>query len=122
MMRDMALIRALLLRIESDPEFDGTRQVSPAKFRDLWSTEYSYEEVAYHLNHLIDAGFVRGSRTQLMPLIYQLTWSGHEFLDDVRDPDVWQRLQEVAKSVKSISLGFLWEVAKAELRVKLDVP
>jgi hypothetical protein len=51
-----------------------------------------------------------------------LTWKGHEFLDDIRDPGVWQKTKERTKGVASVGVGFLWEIAKAEVRAKLGLP
>jgi hypothetical protein len=45
MKQDMDLIRTLLLRIESDPQFDGNRKVRPDP-GDLGITDHSSEEVA----------------------------------------------------------------------------
>jgi hypothetical protein len=122
MKRDMDLIRTLLLRIEADPQFDGTYQIQPDGPGDLGITNHSYAEVAYHLNQLIDEGFMKGSHTMQMPLISQLTWNGHELLDDIRDPDVWRKTKERAKTITSVGLGFLWEIAKAEVKAKLGLP
>jgi hypothetical protein len=120
--RDMDLIRTLLLRIESDPLFDGHCQVQPNEPADLRITDHSYAEVAYHLNLLIDEGFVKGSHTMQMPFISQLTWNGHEFLADVSDPDVWRKTKERAKTITNVGLGFLWEIAKAKIKAKLGLP
>jgi hypothetical protein len=43
----------------------------------------------------------------------QLTWNGHEFLEAVRDPEVWRRTKEGAKAAGNAGLGFMWELAKA---------
>lgn len=42
-----------------------------------------------------------------------MTWNGHEFLDAVRDPEIWQKTKDGASKVGSASIEFLWEMAKA---------
>ncbi len=90
MKRDMDLIRRLLLRIESDPLFDGNCQIQPTIPADLGITDQSYEKVVYHLNQLIDEGYVKGKTTMHMPIICQLTWNGHKLLDEIRNPDSYK--------------------------------
>jgi hypothetical protein len=96
MKRDMDLVRTLLLWIESDPHFDGTRQFQPNEPSDLGITDRSYADVAYNLNHLIKHGYVEGSHTAQMPFVAQLTWAGHDFLDSVRDPETWAKTKKAA--------------------------
>lgn len=43
----------------------------------------------------------------------QLTWHGHEFLDTLRDPTVWERAKGVAEKAGGASLQVLLEVGKA---------
>jgi hypothetical protein len=43
-------------------------------------------------------------------------------LDDIRNPEIWRQPKERTKSVASIGTGVIWEIAKAELKVKLDLP
>lgn len=125
----MDLIRTLLLRIENDPQFNGeTCLIRPNNASDLGITDHTYAEVAHHLILLMDEGFVRGHQhvdlmgsSIPMPFISQLTWKGHEFLDDVRDPDIWRKAKGRAKTIASVSFGFIWEIAKAEIRAKLGL-
>jgi hypothetical protein len=73
---------------------------------------------------LVELGFLVGniklaSAGQIV--ISKLTWNGHEFLDDIRDPEIWRKTKELAKSVPSVGL-VLWEIAKAEVKTKLGLP
>ncbi len=43
----------------------------------------------------------------------QLTWQGHEFLESVRDPEVWARTMAGAKKVGNWGLEFVVDLAKA---------
>lgn len=67
---------------------------------------------------LHEAGFIEG--VAFHPLgaesefaVHRLTWSGHEFLDSVRDPEIWRRTKAGARSVGSIGAEVMWQVAKA---------
>jgi len=122
MKRDMDLVRDLLLFIENDPRLDGTLWLSPQKPQDVGVTNHSIEEVAYHLTMLVEAGFVKGNTGMEMPAICKLTWNGHEFMDDIRDPDIWDKTKERTKGLTSVGLAFIWEIAKAEIKTKLGLP
>jgi hypothetical protein len=121
MVRDMDLVRNLLLQMESDPQLDGSHWV---RFKPEGACrEYPPKEINYHLTLLIDAGFVRGQYgVDDTPAVSRLTWSGHEFLADIHDPDIWDKTKARAKGLTSIGLAFIWEVAKAEIRQKLGLP
>jgi hypothetical protein len=119
MKRDNDLIRELLLRIEDDPQFDGTREWMQYEASDLGITDHSNEEVAYHLNLLVEEGFVTGRTTTDMPIISKLTWQGHEFLDTVRDGEIWKLTKESAKKAGATSVQVLFEIGKSYARQKL---
>lgn len=122
MKRDMDLIRDLLLHIESDPLFDGQHWVTPATPSDMGISGHSMEEIAYHLSLLIDAGYVKGQHAMLIPTISQLTWDGHEFLDNVRDRDIWHKTKERIQGLSSVGLSVVAEIAKAEIKKRLGLP
>ena len=123
MKRDMDLVRTILLKVEADPKFDGTMQ--PASAVKLGIEGHSEGEVAYNSAQLVEAGFLTGNTkmaTQGLVMVGKLTWEGHEFLDTVRDPDIWRKTKDRAKTVTTVGLGFLWEIAKAEIKTKLGLP
>lgn len=122
MKRDMELVRDLLLYIESDPRLDGTLWISPDNPEEMGITNHSIEEVAYHLTMLVEAGMIKGNTTMEVPVISKLTWEGHEFLDDIRDPDIWHKTKERVKGLSSVGIAFIWEIAKAEIKTKLGLP
>lgn len=56
-----------------------------------------------------------------MPVVNKLTWQGHELLDDIRDPDIWNKTKERAKVLSGVGVAFVWEIAKAEIKKKLGL-
>lgn len=74
-------------------------------------------EVVEHTRLLIDAGFLDGRPADMMDWhgvdVRGVTWEGHEFLDSVRDPEVWRRTkEETARVSGSVGLEVLKEAAK----------
>lgn len=122
MVRDMHLIRLLLLAMEG--EVDVTDELSAYNL----GTQY------YHLRLLSDAGFVEYQRPRsgIMATMYRgghrdyrLTWSGHEFLDAARSPSVWQaainRLRDSGITVSvSVLRTLLTQIARDQLGIRED--
>src|ERR1700757_1641795 len=103
MKRDMELVREILLKLELEP-LDG----------NLWSIDpnglgiegYSYEEISYNLLQIIDAELINGAREQSGQFaIRNITWKGHEYLDDIRDPDIWRKTKARTKDFASVGFG-----------------
>jgi len=112
---DKDLIREVLLQVEASPD--------PLGWVELVFPGRSYEDVAYHVEKLHEAGFLHAdeltssSGYDWKPR--QLTYEGHEFLDTVRDSEVWRTTKETAKKVGSASVEVLFAVGKSVVKQKL---
>ncbi|OJI31084.1 hypothetical protein VV99743_03016 [Vibrio vulnificus] len=113
MKRNMELIRDLMLTIEGHPN-----HIENIKFPN-----YSQDEVYYHVALLIDARLLKGDymmikNASMVPAkiyIEKLTWDGHEFLDDIRQENIWNVIKADFKNdsiatiktvAKDLALGF----------------
>lgn len=115
MKRDMDLVRSLLLAIETDgkptlskvPTFEG----------------FDHKTVAEHVRLLIEAGWLTAidassfGGTNYFDL--GLTWDGHDFLDKVRDSEIWGQTKAGAKKVGSWSIALLGELAVGYAKAKM---
>jgi hypothetical protein len=124
MQRDMDLVRDLLLRIDADNEMNGQREFMFETPEELGFSGRSVEELAYHIELLIEAGFVKGQISLGMPLhvISKLTWNGHEFLDNIRDEGIWGKTKKRLSGLSSVGLSVVAEIAKAEIKKHLGLP
>lgn len=108
-MRDMELVREILLQLEK-AEYDGLpKQVSVEA--------YTENQVNYHVKLLYEAGLIEANEItaanygpEWEPIA--LTWDGHEFLEAARDRSRWSKALEV---VKEKSGGLVFEVLKTVL-------
>lgn len=119
MKRDMDLVREVLLEIEQDSKLDGTR------LTEISVPGSDPDQVRYVVGLLIDAGFATGPTRRppgAKPVVKNLTWQGHELLDDIRDPGIWEKAKEKAKPLLSVSIAVLAEIAKAEIKKRLNLP
>jgi hypothetical protein len=100
MRRDMEYVRELLLKIEAAP---GVVKRSSDLISDVAThTQEDRDKLNYHLGMLVNevpfvSGIAAHSYTEQNWLRLRLTWQGHEFLETVRDPEVWARTKEGAK-------------------------
>jgi hypothetical protein len=107
MNRDMDLVRTLLTKIGDDPQYNGqyTYHVDASDF-DIEG--FSYGDIDYHLGLLIEAELLNGKRMASPGFsIKGLSWEGHEFLDDTRDPEIWGKTNARAKTLGGLGLSFL---------------
>jgi len=118
--RDMDLIREILLKVEADPELQGSR------FKVFDTSDFaghSQEEITYHIDLLFENDFVKGIETldAPAPAISRLTWQGHEFIADTSDPGIWASVKERTKGLPDVAIAVIWELAKAEVKKKLGL-
>ena len=107
---DKDLVREILLAIEANDK-------TPDSWINLAIESHTDDEVSYHVMQLHDAGFIVGknlssdSGFDWRP--QRLTYHGHEFLDTIRDGEVWRRTKVGAEKAGVASIGFLLELGKA---------
>ena len=117
MKRNMDLVRSILLAIEENP--------TPSVEGYLAIPEVEPGPVTYHLHLLKEAGYIDAyaaldANTEYGFLMQDasLTWRGHEFLDDIRDAEIWKKTKAGAAKAGSWSVGLLGELARGYLRQK----
>jgi hypothetical protein len=122
MKRDMDLIRALLLKLEALPmRLGGIVMISPEE--DAITVDgYTPEQIDYHLSQIRKAGFIDegGVHPMVGTGFRGLTWAGHDFLDSVRDPEIWRATKEGAKKAGGFSLELLVDLAKGLIKKKIE--
>jgi hypothetical protein len=109
--RDMDLIRTILLAIDQNQQMDGSRDFFITDPEQLGITDHSIEQTNYHLDLLISGGFVNGAPRG--HIVRGLTWSGHEFLDSIKDAGIWQTTKERLSGLPTITLKVFAHVAEA---------
>lgn len=83
-------------------------------------TLYSFEDVNYTCLKLGEGGFIDIIKTKSlndsMPVVIcvqDLTFRGHEFLNDIREQSNWEKVRETAKKAGVFSLKSLVQIAGA---------
>jgi hypothetical protein len=116
--RDMGLIRELLLKLESLPiRRGGIVHIKPDE-AEVSVEGYSADQVDYHLSLIMEAGFIESPASHPMEGIHfrRLSWRGHEFLDTVRNPEIWRETKSGVAKIGGASAEFVWEIAKGYVK------
>ena len=126
MKRDMDLIRQLLLRIEAQRlgvggAVDQVLSLSASK-PPLRLEGEDPDDVHYNMRLLAEAGYLDMTRTQFTGgfNIRGLTWAGHDFLDSVRDEEVWRRTKDGVLKAGGFTLDLLKDLAKGLLKKQIE--
>lgn len=113
MKRDMELIRRVMLAAEKskdpyelvDPKFEGHNET----------------EISYQIALLDDAGLLHGQDRSAIGIFRwsagALTWSGHEFVEAVRDEAVWKEALTIAGMTDD---GVVFEILQKALMQVLE--
>lgn len=121
MKRDMDLIRELLLKLEALPMRPGGVVHLPPDATEVQVDGYDTDQIEYHLSLIEKAGLIDtgGVRPMIGIGFRSLSWSGHDFLDSVRSPDVWDKTKQVASAAGGFTVELLVFAAKTYLEGKI---
>lgn len=122
MKRDFDLIRHMLSDIEAMPAGEAIR-----KFE---YPEYDLPTIEEHVRLINEAGFIKGNISEVISgrrtcsiFITGLSWDGHDFLDAMKDDNIWNKAKEsILKPGASITFGLLLEWLKIEAKQKIGIP
>ncbi len=93
MYRHSQLIRRILLAIEPLPY--------PNEYISFDWKDYTPDMISYHVNLLHDSGLIQATENKLTCFDewndVRLTWTGHEFLELIRDEKVWKTTLDTVK-------------------------
>lgn len=120
--RDMDLVRELLLRLENlQMEMGDVFVISPED-PGLAVPGYDSAQIEYHLSLLRSVGMIEcpGCQPGLGITFSGLTWNGHDFLDSIRDPEIWRATKEGARRAGGFSVDLLGALAKGLIKKQIE--
>ncbi|MCT3072549.1 DUF2513 domain-containing protein [Leuconostoc citreum] len=112
-------VRATLLFIEENYQ-DGSNLMLNDFIQSKELKSYDQQDVAYTLKKLDEAGylnikFVYASNQLAIVWCWGITWSGHEFLDTVRDTKVWSETKSITSKFASVPIKMVSDIASKVL-------
>jgi hypothetical protein len=110
MKRDMDLVREILLFAERECKAAFFPTVTGDNFHG-----YSTELVVETVELLEEAGYLRPMRypSHDAACLKGVTWLGHEYLDKVRDPEVWRKTKEIAAKAGGGGIDVMSQIASS---------
>lgn len=122
MKRNLDLIRQILLYCEDkNPDRVYTDELADA-------LDVDFETISYHIQLLDDCGYIQTDAMHamgtLMPdfIIYRITSFGHDYLDAVRDDDVYKATKKkLGSKFTSITLDVVKLVATEVIKDQLGI-
>lgn len=126
MKRNMDLARQILIDIEEGKKaFD----VSSSEKRGMLGlpleggpSASDADTLAGHLDLLEDGGFIE-IQARLLGGAYMvkgLSWKGHDFLDSVRDPEIWEKTKSGALQAGGWTFDLVKDLAKGYAKKKIE--
>lgn len=117
MQRNWDVVRKILLKLEEIG--DTTSHLQSDQING-----YDPELVSYHMRLLDEAGLIKAKCHQRNPLncvALSMTWRGHEFLDQIRQDTVWNKVKGSAREKGlDLSLDVIVSLAKSIITSMLE--
>lgn len=130
MKRDMDLVRDILLDVEA-----ANKPSMSNLLMAIGQSDENAIKLSYHLTMLIEqAQYLTGTKRMNVSsavgtewLFLELTWQGHDFLDDTRDSEVWKKTKTGIEKlggagwdvVRSVAVAYAKQKAKEVLGLDL---
>jgi hypothetical protein len=112
MKRNWDLIRTILLKIEADWPSQGVRELESIYFPDQ-----DFSEIDWHFRLLNDGGFLLTANNNYS-FVHGISWRGFEFLDTIRDDEIWIKTKKTAIDLQNFSVETIKDIAKAYFKKK----
>lgn len=82
---------------------------------NLSNKKYSIEDIFYTIHNLEQAGYIRfeplkGDGQIVDCVVYDVTYEGHQFLQNIRPKKVWDKSKPVFKNLGTISIDIIKSV------------
>ena len=129
MKRDLELIRKILLSMEAAQPCSSPEE-SP--WQILWEKDKRFHEISYHIRMLIEQRYLYEDRVILegvdhasnMVVKYSadsISNNGHEFLDSIRAPGVWEKTTHgILAAGGGYTLDLVKDLAKGFIRKQIE--
>ena len=115
---DYDFVRQLLLHIEAKAPLQGLDGNDLYKFAA--DKNKNKEDLEYTIIKLVEGKLITANlryASNKLPRIYNvnLTYQGHEYLNNIRDNKIWKNTKKVSSKLSSVSLEILKSIAINEI-------
>ena len=121
-------VRSVLLTVEKSKTIDEELNINPVTVETIFEQLPKYEdsEILYTIEKLKEAGYINAALHFaaghfIDGAVSSITYSGHEYLDNIREPEVWRKVKTMLKNAGAITLPLISQAAKMLIGSQLTV-
>ena len=121
-------VRSVLLTVEKSKTIDEELNLNPLTVETIFEQLPKYEdnEILYTIEKLKEAGYINAALLFaaghfLDGAVSSTTYSGHEYLDNIREPDVWRKVKAMLKNAGATTLPLISQAAQMLIGSQLTV-
>ena len=115
-------VRDLLLYFEKNLSYENEILANCITLK-----KYTKDDILYTSDKLLEAGLINAKKekwilsNQPIIIVSSITTNGHRFLDSIRSPEIWRKTKSKLKSLGSVSIEIISQVAASVITGKLGV-
>lgn len=121
-------VRSVLLTVEKSKTIDEELNINPLAVETIFEQLPKYEdsEILYTIEKLKEAGYINAALHFaaghfIDGTVSSITYSGHEYLDNIREPEVWRKVKTMLKNAGAITLPLISQAAQMLIGSQLTV-
>ena len=121
-------VRSVLLTVEKSKTIDEELNINPLTVETIFEQLPKYEdnEILYTIEKLKEAGYINAALHFaaghfIDGAVSSITYSGHEYLDNIREPEVWRKVKAMLKNAGATTLPLISQAAKMLIGSQLTV-
>ncbi len=121
-------VRSVLLTVEKSKTIDEELNLIPLTVEMIFEQLPKYEdsEILYTIEKLKEAGYINAALHFaaghfIDGAVSSITYSGHEYLDNIREPEVWRKVKAMLKNAGAITLPLISQAAQMLIGSQLTV-
>ena len=121
-------VRSILLTVEKSKTIDEELNINPVTVETIFEQLPKYEdsEILYTIEKLKEAGYINAALHFaaghfIDGAVSSITYSGHEYLDNIREPEVWRKVKTMLKNAGATTLPLISQAAKMLIGSQLTV-
>ena len=121
-------VRSVLLTVEKSKTIDEELNINPVTVETIFEQLPKYEdsEILYTIEKLKEAGYINAALHFaaghfIDGAVSSITYSGHEYLDNIREPEVWRKVKTMLKNAGAITLPLISQAAQMLIGSQLTV-
>ena len=110
-------IRKLLVYLEENLEVKANGLPEGLKLSHIEDddlSEFTQEDIYYSARKLVEAKYIEVVSKEAAPramIIKEISWNGHDYLDSIRDPKVWNEIKNRTQDLSGIALEVVKSLA-----------